>query len=223
MTAVTRREDEPPAHTAPLAVGDEPEAAEVHLTFDPRRRVVHPHRRRAPPRAAALDGEASECAVWDLDTAALEENPDLHDRELVVHPVLDALFFCEQHPPGLAVAVGTVRADPLDQLADQLVGELALAAVAIEPELDRGGDVTPSGLAVDADPVRDRALSLTFHPAPQCLFDLDHRYLPECHRASSETASEAQPNFFSAGGGGCSGWSHDWQRGWSHAAGKTGG
>jgi hypothetical protein len=223
VTAVTRREDEPPAHTAPLAVGDEPEAAEVNLTLDSRRWVVDSHRRRAPARSTALHGKASECAMRDLDPPALEEYPDLHDRELVVHPVLDALFFCEQHPPRLTVAVGTVRADPFHQLADQLVGELALAAVAIEPELDSGGDVAPRCFAVDADPVRDRALAFTFQPTPQCLSYLDHRYLPECHRASSETASEAQPNFFSAGGGGCSGWSHDWQRGWSHAAGKTGG
>jgi hypothetical protein len=34
---------------------------------------------------------------------------------------------------------------------------------------------------------------------------------------------EAQPNVSSAGIGGSSGWSHNWQRGWSHAAGKTNG
>jgi hypothetical protein len=57
----------------------------------------------------------------------------------------------------------------------------------------------------------------------ESLFDLDHSYLPEHHGVSSAMASEAQPNLSSAGVGGCSGWSHDWQRGWSHATGKTSG
>ena len=34
-------------------------------------------------------------------------------------------------------------------------------------------------------------------------------------------ACEAQPNVFPAGVGGPSGWSHNWQRGWSHVTGKT--
>ena len=98
---------------------------------------------------------------------------------------LIALLLAQQRPPGLAVAVGAVRADPLDHLADQLVGELLLAAGALDPELHGGGDVAPGRLAVDADPVGDGALALTLQPAPQRLFDLDHRYLPERHGASS--------------------------------------
>lgn len=58
-------------------------------------------------------------------------------------------------------------------------------------------------------------------PEPQHLFDLDHRYLPERHGASSPAALEAQPNVTSAGRGGPSGWSHNWQRRWSHVTGKT--
>jgi hypothetical protein len=65
--------------------------------------------------------------VRDDDTAALEQDPDLDDGEVLFHPGLDALFFCEKAPPGLAVAVGAVRAHLLGHLADQLVGELALA------------------------------------------------------------------------------------------------
>ncbi len=140
-----------------------------------------------------------------------------------LHPRLDLLLLGEQRPPRLAVAVGAVRADPLDHLADQLVGELLLPAGAVDPELDGGGDVAPGRLAVDADPLGDGALALTPQPAPERLSDLDHRDLPERHGASSASASEAQPNVSSAGVGGPSGWSHNWQRGWSHATGKTSG
>ena len=71
----------------------------------------------------------------------------------VFHPVLDLLFLADQRPPGLPVAVGAVRTDPLHHLADQLVGELVLAAVALHAELDGRCDVAPSRLAVDADPL----------------------------------------------------------------------
>ena len=59
------------------------------------------------------------------------------------------------------MAVGAVRADPLDHLADQLVAELLLAAGALDAELDGGGDVAPDRLSIDADPVGDGALALT--------------------------------------------------------------
>src|ERR1019366_5617152 len=65
--------------------------------------------------------------------------------------------------------------------------------------------------------------TIPLQPAPESLFDLDHGYLPECRGPSSPSASEAQPNVSSAGIGGSSGWSHNWQAGWSHAGGKTSG
>ena len=51
-------------------------------------------------------------------------------------PGLYPLLFAEQRAPGLAVAVGAVRADPLKDLADQLVAQLLLAAAALDPELE---------------------------------------------------------------------------------------
>jgi hypothetical protein len=83
--------------------------------------------------------------------------------------VLDALFLGEQYLPGLAVAVRPKRANPVHQLGDQLIGELTLVTVAVEPGLDRGGDVAPDGIAVDAASVCDRALAVAFQPAPQRL------------------------------------------------------
>jgi transposase len=221
MAAEDSREDERVAHAPSLTVGHEPEATEVNLKFRARRRVVDAHRDSAPAGPAAFHGEAGQGAGRDDDAPALEEDPDLRDGEVVLHPRRDLLLLVEQRPPRGAVAVGTVRAHPLDQLSDQPVGELFLAAGALDPELHRGCDVAPGGLAIDPHPPGDGAFALTFEPTPECLFDLDHRDLPERHGASSTSASEAQPNVSSAGGGGPSGWSHNWQTGWSHATGKT--
>jgi hypothetical protein len=116
-----------------------------------------------------------------------------------------------------------MRPHPLEHLADQRFAQLLLAAGPVDPELDGGGDVAPRRLAVDTDRSGNRALALTLQPAPEGLFDLNHGYLPECRGASSPSASGAQPNVSSAGIGGPSGWSHNWQAGWSHPAGKTGG
>ena len=86
------------------------------------------------------------------------------------------------------MAVGAVRADPLEHLADQLVAQLLLAAGALDAELDGRRDVAPDRLSIDANPLGDGPLTLAAQPAPQRLFDLDHRYLPKRHGASSPAA-----------------------------------
>jgi len=156
-----------------LAIGHEPEMAEVDLAFD--RRVVHPHRRLVSASTTALDGKAHQGAVRHIDAAALKQYPDLDDGEAVVHPLDDPVLLGEQNPPRVSVVVGPVRANPFHHLVDQLVGELLLATAAVKAELDRSGDVAPCCLAVDADPVGDRVLTFTFQPATKRLFDLDHR------------------------------------------------
>jgi hypothetical protein len=82
----------------------------------------------------------------------------------------------------------------LDDLADYLVSELAVTSFTDDPETKSSDDVTPNRLAVDPSSSGDRAVALTSHPAPQRFSNLDHRYLPERHRASSASASKAQPN-----------------------------
>ena len=77
-------------------------------------------------------------------------------------------------PTRLAVTVGPASADPLQHRADQLLAGLTLAAIPVDAHLDPGGDVTPRGLAVDADSPGDRPFAVTIQPAPQHL-DLDHR------------------------------------------------
>ena len=123
------------------------------------------------------------------------------------------------------MTIEPVWADPLQHLPDQLVCELLLATVPVHGQLDRGGDVTPRRLAVDPDSPGDRPFTVTTQPAPQRLSDLDHRNLPERHRASS---TETQPNDSPADEGGPSGGPMTGNRGgpiplakpaatWSHA------
>jgi hypothetical protein len=220
MAAETRGEDQCPAHPPAVAVSDQAQPAEVDLQLDTRRRVVHPHRRRPPARPATFHREPGQRPVRHDDAQPGQQDADLHDREIFGHPRPDPLLLAQQHPPRLAVTVQPVRAHPLHHLADQLLAELPLAAVPDDAQLDRGGDITPRRLSVDADPPSDRPFAVTVQPAPQRLLDLDHRNLPERHWASS---SKTQPNDSPAGVGGPSGWSHDWQQGWSHPTGKTSG
>ncbi len=135
MAAEHRGEDEPVTDPALLALRDEAESPEIHLQLDPRGRVIDADRGFPPTCPAARDGEASQGAARDDDAVAGEQDPDLDNGEVLFHPGLDGLFFCEKAPPGLAVAVRTVRAHLIGHLADQLVGELALASGAVDPEL----------------------------------------------------------------------------------------
>ena len=117
-----------------------------------------------------------------------EEDPDLGDGQILAQPLLDVFFFGQQPVPGLTMAIRAVRANPLDHLADQLLIQLLLAAGAVNSELDSSSDIAPDRLSIHADAVGDGALALTLQPEPQCLFDLDHRYLPKRHGASSPAA-----------------------------------
>jgi hypothetical protein len=183
VTAETGGEDEPLADPAPLTVGDESESSEVNLQLDPGRRVGDAHRDGASPGPTALDCEARQGPVRNHHAPAGQQDPDLDDGEVLFDPGGDLGLFGEQYPPGLAVTVDAVRAHLFEHRTDQLIAELIGAARAIKPKLDGGEDVAPGRLAVDADRPRDGALTLTFQPAPERLFDLDHRYLPKCHGA----------------------------------------
>ena len=231
MPGQARREDERLADPELVAVGDETKASEVHLELATRRRIVHAHRRLPAAGPAALDAVARQRAVRDLDAATGKQDPDLHDGEVVVHPLLDLVVPGGERAPGGAVAVGAVRTHRLDHLADQPVAELLLAAAAVQTQRDAGGDVAPRRLAIDADRPGDRALALTSQPPSECLFDLHHRDLPERHGASSALASETQPSDSAAGVGGWSGGPMTGNAGgpmplaklpgsWSHLAGK---
>jgi hypothetical protein len=169
--------------------GEEPETTEVDLHLDARWRVVHPDGHGPATSSAALGGEPGQGPVWDHHPFAGEQDPDLGDRESLLHPGGDLLLLGNEPVPRLAVAVGSVRTEPLDELTDQFVGALFLTAGPCEPERHTCRDVAADCLAIDADPLGDRAFALTLQPAPEHVFDLDHRYLPECHGRSSPAAS----------------------------------
>ena len=106
----------------------------------------------ANSRSTALDGETGQGARRDNNASAGEQDADLDDGQILAQPLLDALFFGEQAPPGHAMAVGAMRADPLEHLADELFAQLLLTAGAVHSELDGGGDVAPRRLSIDAHP-----------------------------------------------------------------------
>ena len=169
--------------------GSKPKASEVDLALLSRWRVVHPNRHGAPPGAATLDGEAGQGAMRDDHaTCRASKMPIL----VTVRSCFSHSLICSSSPSNVrqavAMAVWTMRTDPLEHLADQLVAQLLLAARTLHPEIDGGADVAPDRLSIDADTLGDGALALTFEPAPQRLFDLDHRYLPKRHGASSPAA-----------------------------------
>jgi hypothetical protein len=128
---------------------------------------------RTPRRVALHRAQRHDCA------AAFEQLVDLHRREVVIDPGLDLVVAASEHPPGLAVAVCSVGSHGLDHLADELIGELILAATAIQAAGDGRLDVSPHGLAVDLGQPLNGAQSLARQPEPEHFSDLEHSNLPE--------------------------------------------
>ena len=75
-----------------LGIGDQAEAAEVHLRHLARRPVLHPHGHRLPAAPAAALDEAPQRAVGDLAAALRQQLPDPRDLQaLGRQPALDLL------------------------------------------------------------------------------------------------------------------------------------
>ena len=107
---------------------------------------------------------------------------DLHRREVLLDPGLDLLVVPGEHSPGRTVAIDTVGPHGLDDLADELVAQLALTATSVQPEDDSGVDVAPHCLAVKLGEPLYGAEPLVGQPEPEHFSDLEHTDLPECHR-----------------------------------------
>ena len=93
----------------------------------------------------------------------------MHVRQLqpVLHPPSDVVLDRQQPVPRVPVPAGAFRADRVDHLPDQLVGELTQPALATHPQSDRGIDVTADRFAVDTGPLSDRSLTeLATNPMP---------------------------------------------------------
>jgi hypothetical protein len=109
-----------------------------------------------------------------------EQLPGLDRRQAVIdQPPLQQVVIGHQQAPGGPTTLGAVRTHLLADRAQQLVAQLALAAVADHARLDRCGDIATHRLAVHPHQPLDRAQPLTTHPQAQHLTDLVHTNLPE--------------------------------------------
>jgi hypothetical protein len=108
----------------------------------------------------------------------------VHVRQLqpVSDPPRDLALDRQQPLPRLPVPAGTCRADRVDHLPEQLIGELLEAGASHHPGGDCRLDVTTRSLAVDTGPLSDRPLTqLATDPMPQNLSYFVHPNLPEGH------------------------------------------
>lgn len=90
-----------------------------------------------------------------------------------------------EQPPRLAVTVDPMRPDPFHHLGDEQVGQLLLAALAVQSQLDRRLHITADRLAIHPHQPLYRPEPRTSEPHPQHFANLEHAYLPEGHRRSS--------------------------------------
>ncbi len=150
---------------AGLRIGDAAELAEVDLQLITRRPVVHPDR-RVPDRAADaefLERVAVQRPLGHDHALALQQLVDLDDRKPVLvlaKPLLELVSVRIKQPARFASAVGAMGPHALDDLAQQHVGHLLLAAGPIHTELDRSVDVTTDRLTVHPHQLTDRTLTL---------------------------------------------------------------
>jgi hypothetical protein len=79
------------------------------------------------------------------------------------------------------VAVGPDRPHHLCDLAEQLVGQLLLTAVPIEPGRLRSSDIASNRLSVHVGHPADPVQTLAGQKEPEHLFHLVHAHLPVAH------------------------------------------
>jgi hypothetical protein len=168
----------PPAHR----VEQQAQVAEVELAFGSRLAVGDPHRCRGGAAiTAAFGAEPVQRPVGNHDTAALQQHPDLDDRQAPLDPPLDLGVAGLQLLPPQPVPARPHRADHLRDLADQLISQLSRAAVAGQPGLHRRLDIPAGGLTIHPRLRGHPAQTCTGQPRPEHLTDLVHGNLPECH------------------------------------------
>jgi hypothetical protein len=131
------------------------------------------HRRtRALRPPAHLVHVALHGAQRDSDPSTLQELVDLDRVEVVPHPDGDLVVVVHELPPRLAVTVDAMRPHRLDDLSDEHIGELAVAATPVQTQHHRRLHVAADRLAVDLGQPLDRAEPLPGQPQPQHFSDL---------------------------------------------------
>jgi hypothetical protein len=104
-------------------------AAEVDLHLPAGVAVGHPHRRLLAAVPQLLDAEAVQRPLRNHHAAAGQQIDDLDHRHVRLQPRLDALRLGVAAFPRRTAPAGPGRADRLHHRAQQLVGQLLLAAV----------------------------------------------------------------------------------------------
>ncbi len=118
--------------------------------------------------------------------AAGEELADLHDRQAVLlEPHLDLVMVGHQQPPPLTTPIATMRSHGLHHRPDELIRQLAVAAVTHQAQTGRCVDVTADRLAVHPRQLGRLAQTFTAQPQPQHFSNLVHTNLPEHRHLSS--------------------------------------
>jgi hypothetical protein len=178
-------ENQRPHHpTSPgVRIEDQPHPPEIDLALVARFAIRDAHGRALPSRATAhLRDVTLHRTARHHDPATLEQLPDLHRGQIVLHPRGDLVVLHAQQPPRLTTAVRAMRAHRFHHPADELVAELLDATPTDEPQPFRGTHVTADRLAVQPDQPLDRADPLARQPQAQHHTNLEHTHLPERHR-----------------------------------------
>ena len=181
---VARGEDQrmhlppPPGHR----VSQQAQVTEIDLALHPRLAVRDPHRRRGRAEPAPLRAEPVQRPVRDNHAAALQQHPDLHDRQVLLHPCRDVGVASLQLPPRQPVPARPRRPDRLRDLAGQLITQLPRPAITGQPSRHGRLHIPAGRLTVHPRLPRYLPQPSPSQPGPEHFPDLCHRNLPESHR-----------------------------------------
>jgi hypothetical protein len=140
-----------PATTWGHRISHQTESAEIDLQLIARCAVIHPDRRAPPAPAdiAHLQRIAMQRPLRHHHTTTRQQLVRLAHRQLIVpQPALDELMMGDQQPPRATAPIDAMRAHRLHHRSDELIGELPLALLAAQTQLDRSSHVAADRLAV---------------------------------------------------------------------------
>lgn len=166
---------------------------------------------------------------WHHHALAGQQLVHLHRGQALIEPRLDLLVMGHQQPPRLPTAVRPMRPDGLHHRPQELIGQLAVAAIADQAQPLRRRHVAADRLAIDPGQPLDRPQPLARQPQAQHLSNLEHGNLPEHRRPSMRLLTDGgESTGSSTAAGGPHRWSHYWRSGgpitggrWSHPTGGT--
>ncbi|GGU47073.1 hypothetical protein GCM10010178_44490 [Lentzea flava] len=155
-------------------VRDQAEPAEVDLDLLARLAVGHPHRRLPAAETQFCHRIPVQRPIRHHHPAPPQQHMDLGQRQVLLQPRLQLLALRGDRLPRRPGAPRPVRADHGHHRPEQILGQLAVTALAGHPGRLRGLHVTADGLAVQPGQPGHLAQRVPRQPQPQNLLDLDH-------------------------------------------------